>query len=496
MPVKLYYKVQEARAQLHRSPNTHDARRGTQISLRQTPSHPHLLAEKAQLLLTHLQLVLTVVDMSSNPSGPDDQLRSQWSNPGDILSLLLLIGGDIVQKALAQFVGVSLQFFNRGPSLMITPVAFSFGWVAYAFTSLLSIVGDGTLMPDPDTDSIVINCSNAYVRENHSWILGRLLRDYESAHEVDPSKISLRIDLFKAVTNDERPDIDLPWTIGWVVIVIQQVLAAIPWIIYGDWAIFMVTVGGTLGAQLTGALHQWKGEKWAGRRIHDKKPKVVCVTRGNGHHHAMIIICDGKGWDLEAFATAAGASRWETRFVCIGLTIFWTLLLITVSGLKQNSWFLIGVGGIGMLQNIYAAGTRRTGGAFNVHLEPYKQRPTIIGRRQDRATKEVDDPDSDAESNFADLKFRDDEIKGVAGALMALETEIPKAGASLLPVFFPGGLKYEAERFRFNREKRFWKNAFRKMGKPPVRVAVETKESQPVEVEELGDTNNSIENMV
>jgi hypothetical protein len=427
--------------------------------------------------------------MSSNPSGPDNQLRSQWSNPGDILSLLLLMGGDIVQKALAQFVGVSFHFFHRGPRFMITPVAFSFGWVTYAFTSLrLSIVGDGTLMPDPDTDCIVINCSNAYVRENHSWILGRLLRDHEADHEVDP-KVSLRIDLFETTSKDERPEVDLPWIIGWTVIVIQQVLAAIPWILYGDWAIFMVTAGGTLGAQLTGALPQWKGEKWAARRIREGRRKVVCVTRGNGHHHAMIIICDGKGWDLEELATAEGAARWETRFVCFGLTIFWTLLLITVSGLKERSWFLIGVGGIGMLQNIYAAGTKRTRGAFNIHLEPYKPRPTIIGCRQ--YPKEIDDADSDVEPDFADLRFQDDEIKGVAGALMALETEIPKAGASLLPVFFPAGLKYETERFRFNREKRFWKNAFRKMGRQPAQARAETKVTQTVEVEKLGDQSDS-----
>lgn len=33
------------------------------------------------------------------------ELRAQWINPGDILSVLLLIGGDIVQKAIAQSIG-------------------------------------------------------------------------------------------------------------------------------------------------------------------------------------------------------------------------------------------------------------------------------------------------------------------------------------------------------------------------------------------------------
>lgn len=58
------------------------------------------------------------------------QLKAQWTNPSDILSFLLLLGPDVIQRALAQVVG-----------RRITPVAFSFGWVAYAVNSLLSTVG-------------------------------------------------------------------------------------------------------------------------------------------------------------------------------------------------------------------------------------------------------------------------------------------------------------------------------------------------------------------
>ena len=52
------------------------------------------------------------------------------SNPSGILSALMLLSPDIIQKAIAQ---------NAGR--VITPVAFSFGWVAYAATSLLRVVG-------------------------------------------------------------------------------------------------------------------------------------------------------------------------------------------------------------------------------------------------------------------------------------------------------------------------------------------------------------------
>lgn len=47
---------------------------------------------------------------------PFDELREQWIQPSDVFSVLLLLGGDVVSRALAQLAG--------GP---ITPVTFSFG---------------------------------------------------------------------------------------------------------------------------------------------------------------------------------------------------------------------------------------------------------------------------------------------------------------------------------------------------------------------------------
>ena len=58
------------------------------------------------------------------------ELKNQWSNPSDILSLLLLLGPDVIQRALAQLVG-----------LRVAPVAFSFGWAAYSLSALFSVVG-------------------------------------------------------------------------------------------------------------------------------------------------------------------------------------------------------------------------------------------------------------------------------------------------------------------------------------------------------------------
>ena len=47
---------------------------------------------------------------------PSQEFSAQWKNPSDVFSVLLILGGDVVGRALAQLAGSG-----------ITPVAFSFG---------------------------------------------------------------------------------------------------------------------------------------------------------------------------------------------------------------------------------------------------------------------------------------------------------------------------------------------------------------------------------
>ncbi|EHK42469.1 hypothetical protein TRIATDRAFT_183765, partial [Trichoderma atroviride IMI 206040] len=315
------------------------------------------------------------------------QLAIQWQNPSNILLLLFVLGGDIVQHAIAQLFGVYVQPSQNWPRLYLTPVAFSFGWVGYAFKSLASVLGDKQLMPsEPDCPSSVINCSSGYGRNNHSWILGRILRDHELAVEENPGPeyanldatgktVSLRIDIFKMQEN-EKPQIDRVWVLGWLAIVAQLEISMIPWIQDGDWSIFLITACGTIFALLTGSLRQWNLEKWAGRRLNKPestekkdKNKVVCLTRGNGHRHAMVFVGNGTAWDLESLATASSAPLAETPWLLGILAVLWGFLFVVVSGLQQNTWFLVLIGGIGMIQNIYASVARRPASAFNISIE-------------------------------------------------------------------------------------------------------------------------------
>jgi hypothetical protein len=53
---------------------------------------------------------------SFNVSATAEATRDQWTYPQDVFSILLILGGDIVARAIAQLAGT-----------WITPVAFSFG---------------------------------------------------------------------------------------------------------------------------------------------------------------------------------------------------------------------------------------------------------------------------------------------------------------------------------------------------------------------------------
>ncbi|PKS05457.1 hypothetical protein jhhlp_008833 [Lomentospora prolificans] len=337
-----------------------------------------------------------------------EELHDQWLNPGDIFSLLLLVGGDIVQKAIAQLVGYEAQvaLCGRQIRIPITPVAFSFGLVSYGFSSLLSVVGNTRLMPDTDCPSIAVNCSNGFSQETQSWVLGRLLRDHEARFPIDRKSEadkgraeSIRVDVFR-LGPAAPPSLDFIWWLGWFTIPVQLTLAAVPWVLYRNWSIFMVVLAGNILTAVTCSLPQWSDEKWAGRKL--EKRKVMCLTRGNGGSHIMVLVGERGSWDLESLARASPVARPETRWISLTLAILWTCLLISVTGLQNHTWFLVGIGSLGMIQNVFAAGTRRSPEAFGFALVPFERAPTIIGKR--RTYEDDDDAGVDLDKDLESLE--------------------------------------------------------------------------------------------
>lgn len=106
---------------------------------------------------------------------------------------------------------------------------------------------------------------------------------------------------------------------------------------------------------LTGLLPQWKKEKWACRTGSND---AYSLTRGNGAQHAVVVLANGRGLNLEQSNLDASANM-LTRVSILALATLWILLLVTAAGLRSDTWYLLAVGGMGILQNVFVAGWSR-----------------------------------------------------------------------------------------------------------------------------------------
>ena len=52
-------------------------------------------------------------------------------------------------------------------------------------------------MPKPDLSCLVINAKTGYPRENNSWVLSRILRDFD--HWIGPELRKEKVDKLKAL---------------------------------------------------------------------------------------------------------------------------------------------------------------------------------------------------------------------------------------------------------------------------------------------------------
>ena len=200
-------------------------------------------------------------------------------------------------------------------------------------------------MPSADFRAIVIGAKSGHARNNKSWVIGRLLRDYEqqarpsTTDKSSPNWEALRVSVFKIVPGSRtgRPVYDWVWYSGFVIVSIQLSIAVVPLCLYGEWIIMLVTVCGTILAFSHGALPQWRKEKW-------DCPKsgggTVTVTQGNGSRHAMVILGSRDTPDLEILAYCDGNTvcALSTRAGSAAQTALWLSLVITVAGLKQGAW--------------------------------------------------------------------------------------------------------------------------------------------------------------
>jgi hypothetical protein len=337
---------------------------------------------------------------------------AQWTNPSDVSTVVMIIGGDVVRTALAQSTGT-----------WFTPVCFSFGWVSYAFMVLVNVLGDGRLLPQPDFPVKVFNLSSGYVRQNQNWVIGRIMRDHETwINTKSRWDQGIRISIFEAKENKNcwtKFSYDWIHLFGLFWMIVQHVIASIPVIIAGDWSIVLLTAAGTVLALAHGALPQWVAEKLPNRQHADF---IFGLTTGNGSRDIMVIKGLGRCLNLEQLSvtdTPRNGTPWEkfskfalprhgsnselprvrrtgsiprhaiefhglpagfwiTVVTTIIQTALWLAFLISVAAVKQNTWYLLAVGFIGMFQNGIIAALGRPNAARNL---PVKLVGTIKTRK-------------------------------------------------------------------------------------------------------------------
>lgn len=230
---------------------------------------------------------------------------------------------------------------------------------------------------------------------------------------------------------------------GWVcvisifMIIAQWVVAAIPWIKYNNYTIFMITSIGSVFALLSAGLPQWKAEKWSAARV-TGRPKQVLLTRGNGHQYAMPVRCKARAWGLETMATRRPVYCQGTRWCLWLLAAFWITLFFTTLGIKHDTWYLVGVGIMGMVQNTIVAAYPCTPEELDLGLTPDEKCPTIVGFQPTHKVKEAYRKhafDKDRDMRKAD--YPDTEVRDAMAAIMELGKRTPEPGKALLPIFFP-----------------------------------------------------------
>ncbi|OAP57723.1 hypothetical protein AYL99_08461 [Fonsecaea erecta] len=445
------------------------------------------------------------------------RLSAQWRSPRDIIAVLLLLGPEIVQTAIAQLAGRAW-----------TPVPFSFGWVTYSCSMLLSTIeGEtgGQLMPNHREPILVVNAQNGHSRTTNSWVLCKLfdfLNDeidkemaIEGSHPPEPPKGEAAVDRTNngphtsertkdnvatgkqkekphtaerlnvdkpdedeataeshasrrlangRVANDETtdeqntfrppepeiepaehpkrpwealrvvvyrvdkgrkseqgiPSLDWVWFCGGAVIIIQLAVSILPWAMDGDWAPFLVTSTGNCLAVCGASLPQWRKEKWA-NYSRTKGSSTVTLTRGNGTRTAVVIVAArDAGLDLEILArnSRVAVPSLATRCATAILALCWILLAITVAD-------LFGIGLLGSVYTLVAAGASRSPACLGLHFEKKKEEEEFCGPK------------------VPDVLQKVQRKKAEYGSCV---------GTSLIKVFFPGGLRATGD------DLKFWRN--------------------------------------
>ena len=277
------------------------------------------------------------------------------------------MGGDVIQTALAS---------------PLTPVAFSFGWVSYAVTALLTSVGQTAQPPSPEIPVLVFNLKEGTIRMNDSWLLARLFKSYERwiplevRHAMgDPESsgkdVRVRDQEWEMSVRQKRsqyphalyvtiyrwdeqqrspgtPARDWVWWSGLVVTIVQLGISAIPLALYGYWSVLFIMACGSalaLGFSAVPGLTTLPRARMGSRD--------VALSRGNGSRHVIIVLGEKHGLDLLSLSMNKFHVSTSVKLIRFTMGVLWILLLITSTAIRTKTWYLVAVGFVGMAQNLF-----------------------------------------------------------------------------------------------------------------------------------------------
>ena len=151
-----------------------------------------------------------------------------------------------------------------------------------------------------------------------------------------------------------RPTRDRVWCAGYVVVIVGLIVAAILYIIWQAWEIFIITLCGMMLVFISASLLQGRLERYS---CQEKSNLLTILTKRNRAQHAIVIQGNSCGLHLEdlAGATAVNVKSQITRPAIAVLSSPLVALLITVSGVKENTWFLVTVGNKAMIFTVVIA---------------------------------------------------------------------------------------------------------------------------------------------
>lgn len=156
-----------------------------------------------------------------------------------------------------------------------------------------------------------------------------------------------------------------------VIVPLQLCVAMVPVILDRDWSILLMTGLGTALAVVTGSLRELVREKYECRKDDESKKQDYILTRGNGHNHVFVIQANDYvvGLNLNDLAGARRGADTGTRVLSVILAILWIVFLVVAGGLDVDTWYLLAVGALGMMQNVFVAGWQRSTQAHGIPLE-------------------------------------------------------------------------------------------------------------------------------